>query len=106
MREKNSIKSAVKPPPRLTQRRILLHSNKLQSNSLSRKGLVAGLFKLLGQADAAERPALGQLLNDLKTELETLEATRKQALTPKSKGPPSRHHASWQQRNGSAAIIR
>jgi phenylalanyl-tRNA synthetase alpha chain len=54
---------------------------------LSRKGLVAGLFKLLGQADAAERPALGQLLNDLKTELETLEATRKQVLTPKSKGP-------------------
>lgn len=54
---------------------------------LSRKGLVAGLFKLLGQADAAERPALGQLLNDLKTELETLEATCKQVLTPKSKGP-------------------
>jgi phenylalanyl-tRNA synthetase alpha chain len=54
---------------------------------LSRKGLVAGLFKLLGKASADERPALGQALNDLKTELEELEAARKLALTPKSTGP-------------------
>ncbi len=52
---------------------------------LSRKGAVAGLFKLLGKASAEDRPALGQALNDLKTELESLESARKIALTPKSK---------------------
>lgn len=54
---------------------------------LSRKGAVAGLFKLLGQASAEDRPALGQALNDVKAELEALEAARKIALTPSSKGP-------------------
>jgi phenylalanyl-tRNA synthetase alpha chain len=54
---------------------------------LSRKGLVAGLFKLLPQVDASERGAIGQVLNALRAELETLEAERKLALTPRSKGP-------------------
>lgn len=54
---------------------------------LSRKGLVANLFKQLGKVDAAERPAVGQLLNELKQQLEALEAERRNALTPKSKGP-------------------
>ncbi|MCB1061055.1 MAG: phenylalanine--tRNA ligase subunit alpha [Calditrichaeota bacterium] len=54
---------------------------------LSRKGVVAGLFKLMGKASAEERPALGQALNDLKNELEALEAARKSSLTPKSSGP-------------------
>ncbi len=54
---------------------------------LSRKGLVASLFKQLGQATVEERPALGQLLNELKQELEGQEALRKAALTPKATGP-------------------
>ncbi|MCB9357069.1 MAG: phenylalanine--tRNA ligase subunit alpha [Calditrichaeota bacterium] len=52
---------------------------------LSRKGLVAGLFKQLGKVDAAERPIIGQLLNDLKQQLENLEAERTLALKPRSK---------------------
>ena len=44
---------------------------------LSRKGLVAGLFKLLGQASAEDRPAFGQALNDLKAELEAIKAMLK-----------------------------
>jgi phenylalanyl-tRNA synthetase alpha chain len=54
---------------------------------LSRKGLVAGLFKLLPQAEPSERGAIGQALNALRADLEALETGKKFALTPKSKGP-------------------
>jgi phenylalanyl-tRNA synthetase alpha chain len=37
---------------------------------LGRRGELAGLFDVLGRADATSRPALGRLLNELKAELE------------------------------------
>ncbi|MDD5087999.1 MAG: phenylalanine--tRNA ligase subunit alpha [bacterium] len=54
---------------------------------LSRKGVVAELFKLMPQVDAAERPRSGQLLNELKTELEALAERRLAELRPKVSGP-------------------
>jgi phenylalanyl-tRNA synthetase alpha chain len=47
---------------------------------LGRKGLFAGLMKLLGQADPAERPRLGQLANSIKQELESAYEERQAAL--------------------------
>ncbi|MFZ5434270.1 MAG: phenylalanine--tRNA ligase subunit alpha, partial [Calditrichota bacterium] len=54
---------------------------------LSRKGLVADLFKLMGKAEPAERPKLGQLLNQLRDELEALAQEKLEALKPKVAGP-------------------
>ncbi len=54
---------------------------------LSRKGLVADLFKLMGKAEPAERPKLGQLLNQLQDELEALAQEKLEALKPKVAGP-------------------
>ncbi len=49
---------------------------------LARKGgLVSGLLKALGQAATADRPRLGQLANQLKTEIETRLADRLAAET-------------------------
>jgi phenylalanyl-tRNA synthetase alpha chain len=47
---------------------------------LGRKGAFAGLMKLLGQADPAERPRLGQLANGVKQEVESAYAERLAAL--------------------------
>lgn len=44
----------------------------LKSKYLGRKGFVASLFSLLGQANEAERPKIGQDLNNLKKELTNL----------------------------------
>lgn len=54
---------------------------------LGRKGgVVAGLMKEVAGAPAAERPALGKLVNDLKSALERDLAARKEALEA-SRGP-------------------
>ena len=45
---------------------------KFRSTYLGRKGKVASLFSLMGKASNEERPALGNSLNQLKTELTTL----------------------------------
>ena len=44
----------------------------LRSKYLGRKGKVASLFSLMGEASNEERPALGESLNQLKKELTTL----------------------------------
>ena len=44
----------------------------LRSKYLGRKGKVASLFSLMGEASNEERPALGETLNQLKKELTTL----------------------------------
>ena len=44
----------------------------LRSKYLGRKGKVASLFSLMGEASNEERPALGESLNQLKKELSTL----------------------------------
>ena len=44
----------------------------LRSKYLGRKGKVAALFSLMGEASNEERPALGESLNQLKKELTTL----------------------------------
>ena len=44
----------------------------LRSKYLGRKGKVASLFALMGEASNEERPALGESLNQLKKELSTL----------------------------------
>ena len=44
----------------------------LRSKYLGRKGKVASLFSLMGEASNEERPALGESLNQLKKELATL----------------------------------
>ncbi len=44
----------------------------LRSKYLGRKGKVASLFSLMGEASSEERPALGESLNQLKKELTTL----------------------------------
>ena len=44
----------------------------LRSKFLGRKGKVASLFSLMGEASNEERPALGESLNQLKKELTTL----------------------------------
>jgi phenylalanyl-tRNA synthetase alpha chain len=47
---------------------------------LGRKGAFAGLMKMLGQVDPAERPRLGQLANSVKQEVEDAYAERLAAL--------------------------
>lgn len=47
---------------------------------LGRKGLFAGVMKLLGQIDPAERPRLGQVANSVKQEVEAAFALRLAAL--------------------------
>jgi phenylalanyl-tRNA synthetase alpha chain len=47
---------------------------------LGRKGAFAGLMKMLGQVDPAERPRLGQLANSVKQEVENAYAERLAAL--------------------------
>ena len=47
---------------------------------LGKNGLLAGLYARLGQADAAERPALGKAINVLKGELERALATARGAV--------------------------
>ena len=44
----------------------------LRSKYLGRKGKVASLFSMMGEASSEERPALGESLNQLKKELTTL----------------------------------
>ena len=44
----------------------------IRSKYLGRKGQVASLFDLMGNASQEERPILGQQLNDLKKELTNL----------------------------------
>ena len=45
---------------------------KFRSVYLGRKGKVASLFSLMGEASIADRPSLGNSLNQLKTELTNL----------------------------------
>ncbi len=47
---------------------------------LGRKGLFTGIMRMLGQADPADRPRLGKLANEFKSELESLFAERQDAL--------------------------
>ncbi|MBI5059024.1 phenylalanine--tRNA ligase subunit alpha [candidate division KSB1 bacterium] len=54
---------------------------------LSRKGLLADLFKLMPKVDAAERPRVGQLINELRDELETIAAEKTRTLKPRQVGP-------------------
>ena len=49
---------------------------------LGRKGKIADLFKLLPKVEAAERPQVGQLLNELRAELETQVEAKLTALKP------------------------
>jgi len=57
----------------------------LRVKYFGRKGLLAGLFRQLGQLDPKERPAAGKQLNTLKQELTTtFEKLVTQATTPSS----------------------
>jgi phenylalanyl-tRNA synthetase alpha chain len=54
---------------------------------LSRKGAVAALFQKLGNLPEAERPAAGQLVNDLRDRLQDAYAARKKSLETPRKDP-------------------
>ena len=59
----------------------------LKSKYLGRKGSVASLFSLLGQASKTERPQIGQDLNNLKKELSSLFSSKiKESLSNLSSG--------------------
>lgn len=70
-----------------TEAKSLADAEAAKIKYLSRKGAVAELFKLMPQVDAAERRQVGQLLNDLKTELEALAERRLGELKPRVVGP-------------------
>jgi len=53
----------------------------IRSKYLGRKGQVASLFNLMGNASQEERPVLGQKLNDLKIELTDLYENKINSLT-------------------------
>jgi phenylalanyl-tRNA synthetase alpha chain len=54
---------------------------------LARKGRLAELFGALSRADAAERPGLGQQLNELKQELQAAQAAAEARLTAAAPHP-------------------
>jgi len=70
-----------------SEAKTLADAEAVKIKYLSRKGAVAELFKLMPQVDAAERPRAGQLLNELKTELEVLAERRLEELKPRSSEP-------------------
>ena len=55
---------------------------------LARKGIVASLFDRMKTVDAAERPALGRLLNELRADVQRMHDDRSAALT---QGRPVAH---------------
>jgi phenylalanyl-tRNA synthetase alpha chain len=59
----------------------------VKNKYLGRKGKVGDLFKLVPKVDPAERPRFGQLLNELRTELEAALEARTAELKPKRSGP-------------------
>ena len=81
----------------------------LKSKYLGRKGSVASLFSLLGQASKAERPQIGQDLNNLKKELSSLFSSKiKESLSNLSSGNSSYKDFTLpgrSQQNGSIHIL-
>ncbi|MEL6822366.1 MAG: phenylalanine--tRNA ligase subunit alpha [Calditrichota bacterium] len=55
----------------------------LRIRFLGKKGLVTGLFSQLGKLDASERPQVGKLLNELRTEVSGFIAAEKEKAGPK-----------------------
>lgn len=55
---------------------------------LGRKGLFSGLMRELGKVPKEERPALGQLANTVKNELETLHKQRRKPSKARVPRPP------------------
>ena len=81
----------------------------LKSKYLGRKGSVASLFSLLGQASKTERPQIGQDLNNLKKELSSLFSSKiKESLSNLSSGNSSYRDFTLpgrSQQNGSIHIL-
>ncbi|HEY3294466.1 MAG TPA: phenylalanine--tRNA ligase subunit alpha [bacterium] len=65
----------------------LADAESLKIKYLGRKGKVADLFKLVPTVEPAERPRMGQALNELRADLEAKIEALVAGFTPKKRGP-------------------
>ena len=79
MREKLlAIKADV--PARLEQVETDTQLEALRVEVLGKKGALTAILRMMGQLSAEERPAMGQLANEIRTDIESMIASKKSEL--------------------------